>query len=180
MILQSVEAFVSSHFPRHDGGGFLPLHPRRRRGVPRPLGLREGRVGLHNNLRVLSFLYRYSNQLLRAVVIYPRDGIDARLLGMAICWGLVADVPASVAQSRILDVKDFFAINAFDLGKIVDVPALERFKAEHRQQLASEWHTFKRQAEALAAELERQRADLASACQQLGDDLAAQKRQTVT
>ena len=70
------------------------------------------------------------HKLLRAVVIYPRDGVDARFLGMAICWGLVANVPTSIAQSRILESKEFFAINAFDRAKILDVPALERFKAD--------------------------------------------------
>ena len=142
-------------------------------------GLREGRVGLHNNVRVLSFLYRFSDKLLRAVVIYPRDGVDARFLGMAICWGLVANVPESIAQSRILETKELFSINAFDLTKIVDVPALERFKTDQRKNLSEEWHAFQRAAESRTADLERERANLASACKKLGDDLQAQQRRAV-
>lgn len=136
-------------------------------------------MGLHGNVRVLSFLYRFSDKLLRAVVIYPRDGVDARFLGMAICWGLVANVPTSIAQSRILEVKEFFAINAFDMAKIVDVPALERFKSEQRQRLAGEWQPRQHQAESRATDLERQRAGMASACQRLGEDLATQQRRAV-
>ncbi len=177
MVLESVEEFVTSHGMTVPdscpstiavAGEFLDRS-----------GLREGRVGLHGNVRVLSFLYRFSDKLLRAVVIYPRDGVEARLLGMAICWGLVANVPTSIAQSRILETKDFFAINAFDMTKIVDVPALERFKADHSKQVAGEWQSRQRQAESHAADLERERARLASAYQRLGDDLAAQQRRAV-
>ncbi len=92
--------------------------------------LREGRVGMLDKIRVVSFLYRYADKSLRAVVIFPREGVDARSLGKAIFWGQVADVPETVAQSRIMEVKDFFAINSFDLSKIIDVPALERFKSD--------------------------------------------------
>lgn len=177
MILQSVEEFVSSHGMTVPdscpstiavAGEFLDRS-----------GLREGRVGLHDNVRVLCFLYRFSDKLLRSVVIYPRDGVDARFLGMAICWGLVANVPESIAQSRILETKEFFSINAFDPAKILDVPALERFKADHRKHVAGEWQAFQHQAESRAADLERERANLASACKKLGDDLQAQQRRAV-
>lgn len=94
--------------------------------------LREGRVGLHGNFRVVCFLYRYSDKSLRSVVIIPRDGIDARLLGMAIIWGLVADVPESVAQSKVLGVKDFFEINAFDLKNLINTTALEQYESDCR------------------------------------------------
>lgn len=176
MVLESVEEFVTSHGMTVPdscpstiavAGEFLDRS-----------GLREGRVGLHGNVRVLSFLYRFSDKLLRAVVIYPRDGVDARFLGMAICWGLVANVPESIAQSRILEVKEFFAINAFDMTKIVDVPALERFKADHSKQVAGDWQTFKRQTEGRTTDLERERAGLAATCQRLGDDLNDQRRKT--
>lgn len=177
MVLESVEEFVASHGMTVPdscpstiavAGEFLDRS-----------GLREGRVDLHGNVRVLSFLYRFSDKLLRAVVLYPRDGVDARFLGMAICWGLVANVPPSIAQSRILEVKDFFAINAFDMTKIVDVTALERFKADHSKQVAGDWQTFKRQTEGRTTDLERERAGLAATCQKLGEELNTQRRRAV-
>lgn len=116
--------------------------------------LREGRVGLHGNFRVVSFLYRYSDKLLRSVVIIPRDGIDARLLGMAIIWGLVADVPETVAQSKVLDVKDFFQINAFDLSKLINTTALEQYESDCRLRIESQSRESFRSAQDRIAGLE--------------------------
>lgn len=76
-------------------------------------------------------------------------------------------------------MKDFFAINAFSLAKIVDVSALERFKADHSKQVAGEWQARQHQAEARAADLERERFGAGGACKQLGEDLQAQQRKTV-
>jgi hypothetical protein len=137
--------------------------------------LREGRVGLHGNVRVLSFLYRYSDKSMRAVVLFPRDGVDTRLLGMAVCWGLVADVPESVAQSKICEVRDFFAINAFNLANIVDIPALERYQADCRKRMAEEQEALQRRAD----DLEQERSDLRGVCKQLGEEVGAQQRQAV-
>ena len=41
------------------------------------------------------------------------------------------------------------------------------------------WQTFKRQTEGRIADLERERAGMASACQRLGDDLNEQRRRTI-
>ena len=116
--------------------------------------LREGRVGLHGNFRVVSFLYRFADKSLRAVVIYPRDGIDARLLGMAIMWGLVADVPETVAQSKILDVRDFFQINAFDLSKLINMTALEQYESDCRNRIENQSRESSRLAQDRIAGLE--------------------------
>ena len=116
--------------------------------------LREGRVGLHGNFRVVCFLYRYSDRLLRSIVIIPRDGIDARLLGMAIIWGLVADVPETVAQSKVLDVKDFFAINACDLSKLINTTALEQYEMDYRMKIDIEFRERLKLAESRSLCLE--------------------------
>lgn len=116
--------------------------------------LREGRVGLHGNFRVVSFLIQYSDKTLRSVVIFPRDGIDARLLGMAIVWGLVADVPEAVAQSKVLGVRDFFAINAFDLSKLIDTTALEHYESDCRVQIENQYRESSRLAQDRIAGLE--------------------------
>jgi hypothetical protein len=116
--------------------------------------LREGRVGLHGNFRVVSFLIQYSDKTLRSVVIYPRDGIDARLLGMAILWGLVADVPETVAQSKVLAVRDFFQINAFDLNKLIDMTALEQYESDCRVQIENQSRESLRSAQDRIAGLE--------------------------
>jgi hypothetical protein len=116
--------------------------------------LREGRVGLHCHFRVVSFLCRYSDKSLRAVVIIPHDDIDARLLGMAIMWGLVADVPDKVAQSKVLGVKDFFEINTFDLSKVVNTTALEQYESDCRIQLENQSRESLRSAQDRIAGLE--------------------------
>lgn len=116
--------------------------------------LREGRVGLHGNFRVVSFLIQYSDKTLRSVVIYPRDGVDARMLGMAIVWGLVADVPDSVAQSKVLGVRDFFQINAFDLSMLIDTTALEQYESDCRIQIESQSLESSRLAQDRIARLE--------------------------
>jgi hypothetical protein len=95
--------------------------------------LREGRVGMYRNLRVVSFLRRYSGQPMKAIVVIPQDGIDARMLGLAIFFGQVADVPDSVAQTEIVSVTEFFNISTFDLSKVLDVSSLERFKADYKK-----------------------------------------------
>jgi len=173
MVLESVEEFVRKNGMRVPdscpssialAGEFLDR-----------AGLREGRVGLHGNLRVLCFLYMFSDKLMRAVVIFPRDGLDVRLLGMAICWGLVADVPESVAQSKICDTRAFFSINAFNLSNIVDVPALEHYQADFRKLVAGEQLALEHRA----ASLEHERADLAGRCKQFGEDLEAQRQSAV-
>jgi len=125
--------------------------------------LKEGRVGFHKNCRVVSFLYRYGDKSLRAVVIYPRHGVDARKLGMSIFWGQTADVPESVAQSKILSVQDFFDVNAFDLSKILDVPALEHFKSDYRKTVDGEMRAAvsSMQAERAARLIAEKRAEAA-------------------
>ncbi len=137
MVLASVEDFV------HSAGMVVPSSCPSSVALAGELlahnQLREGRVGLHGNFRVVCFLYRYSDKLLRSIVIIPRDGIDARLLGMAIIWGLVADVPETVAQSKVLDVKDFFAINACDLSKLINTTALEQYEMDYRMKIDIEF-----------------------------------------
>ena len=119
------------------------------------------------------------DKVLRSIVVYPRDGIDARMLGMAVVWGLVADVSESVAQSQICEVKTFFDINAFDLTKVIEAPALERFKIDYRERVAGEWQALQRRAETRVADLERERDELAGVARQLGEDLQAQQREAV-
>jgi hypothetical protein len=116
--------------------------------------LREGRVGLHGHFRVVCFLYCYSDKSLRSVVIIPRDGVDARMLGMAIIWGLVADVPESVAQSKLLGVRDFFEINAFDLTKLINTTALEQYESDCRIRIENQSRESSRLAQERIAGLE--------------------------
>lgn len=116
--------------------------------------LREGRVGLHGNFRAVSFLYRYSDKIMRSVVIIPRDDIDARLLGMAIMWGLVANVPEEIAQSKVLGVKEFFEINTFDLSKLIDTSALEQYETDCRIRIESQSRESSRLTQERIARLE--------------------------
>jgi len=101
-------------------------------------GLKEGRVGMYNNLRTVSFLYFWADKTLRTIVITPRDGIDARLLGMAIMWGLLANVPDSIVAAKPGTTADFFAINSYDLSTLIDIPAIELFKKGYRQECDKE------------------------------------------
>ena len=73
---------------------------------------------------------------------------------MAILCGIVADVPESVAQSKVVDVKDFFAINAFDLSKLIDTTALEQFESDCRIQIENQSRESFRSAQERIAGLE--------------------------
>ena len=108
--------------------------------------LREGRVGLFRNVRVVSFLHRYSDKTLRAVVVFPRKGVDARKLGLSIFWGLTADVPESVALSEICSLDTFFQINSFNLAGVVDLSALDLYKMEYHQSVDAELVALNRRA----------------------------------
>lgn len=141
--------------------------------------LREGRVGLYQNVRVLSFLVRYTDKRLRAVVLSPRDGVDARLLGMAIFWGVVADVPETVAQSQILETYTFFEINSFDLSKVIDVPALNRFKLQYRQEMEENAKASRRSAEVSIAALEAERVQLLEKCNSMDNELHARRNEEI-
>lgn len=135
-LLTEVRNFVVSH------GMAVPPHEPQRIAIAGEFmdyaSLREGRVGMHRNLRVVSFLRRYSGQPMKAIVVIPREGIDARMLGLAIFLGQVADVPESVAQTEIVSVTEFFNISTFDLSKVLDVPSLERFKADYKKSVDAE------------------------------------------
>lgn len=134
-----------------------------------PLGLKEGRVGLLREVRVLAFLRRYSDKSLRTVVIHVRDGVDARKLGLAIIWGQVADVPEHIAQTEIRPVADFFNICACDLHRLIEISALERFQLDYQRQQEAEMAMIRqgqtiaeKQATALRAtqhELKQQREE---------------------
>lgn len=152
MILASVEDFVRSAgmvIPDSCPSGIAVAGELLVRGQ-----LREGRVGLHGKFRVACFLYRYSDKSLRSVVIIPRDGIDARMLGMAILWGLVADVPETVAQSKVMAVRDFFEINAFDLSKLINTTALEQYEYDCRNRIENQSRESSRLAQERIAGLE--------------------------
>lgn len=128
-----------------------------------PLQLKEGRVGLLRNVRVLAFLHRYSDKSLRTIVIHVRDGVDARKIGLAIIWGQIADLPDNIAQTQILPVTDFFAICACDLSRLVDVSALERFKLDYQKQQEAEMSGIRQNRIAIelrTASLETERQEL--------------------
>jgi len=58
----------------------------------------------------------------------------------------VADVPETVALSEICSAETFFKIVSFNLSAIVDLTALERYKAEFRQSVVAEMVALDSQA----------------------------------
>jgi len=89
--------------------------------------IREGRLGEWDGLRVFAFFYRYEKQL-RCVCIYPRDGVDVRMIAKAVTWGLLDEMPPSLAQSEISDMNRFFAIKCFKASRLYDEAALDKFR----------------------------------------------------
>ncbi|MEI6714253.1 MAG: hypothetical protein WCO60_10905 [Verrucomicrobiota bacterium] len=99
--------------------------------------IREGRIGEVKGTRAFAFLYPYG-KLLRSVCIYPKDGIDPRMIAKGVMWGQLSEVPSSIAHSQIMDIADFFRMQSFDLMQLLDAPLLEKAKAEYRQKFEAE------------------------------------------
>ena len=97
---------------------------------------KAGRIGILNKLPVFAFLYRMENGL-RTVCVYPRDGINVRMIAKAIMCGYVSDLPEHVAISDILLRDKFFECCDLDFAKLADAPALglpqRAFWDRHRQ-----------------------------------------------
>lgn len=99
-------------------------------------GLKEGRVGMKDNIRTLSFMYIYGDNKVRIIIITPNydTDVDLRLLGMAIVWGLLANVPGNIIQTKPGTITDFFSINSYDLSKVIDFKTLDLFKIEYSEE----------------------------------------------
>jgi|GEM_PF-2054932 hypothetical protein len=117
--------------------------------------IREGRIGLTaKGSRVFAFLYPYDGKRFRTVIVYPRDGIDPRMIAKAILWGLVGEIPSAFAQSEIQDVESFFALRCLDRSRLYDQAELERAKAAFLDAAS-------REGTALQAKLSRTERELA-------------------
>jgi hypothetical protein len=137
-----------------------------------PLKLREGRIGLHRNHRVAAFLHRYEDKTLRAIVLYPRDGVDIRKIALAVIWGQLGDVPESLVQTEVVSVADFFAICAYDVSKLIDVPALELYKRSFRLEVEAEISSLRDRITNGARAIERLERDKSA-----GEKLLAEARE---
>ena len=54
------------------------------------------------------------------------------MIAKAILWGYLSDLPPKYAQSDIVGSERFYAVKTFDLGKLANKQALEKFKDEYR------------------------------------------------
>lgn len=91
--------------------------------------LGAGRVGLSKGFPAFAFLYQHKNAV-NVVAIYTRDGVDPRRIAQAIYWGIISDVPTTIAQSEILPLSDFWAIKTLDPTKLCDAPVLEKLSLQ--------------------------------------------------
>lgn len=118
--------------------------------------IREGRIGLTaKGSRVFAFLYPYNGQRFQTVIIYPRDGIDPRMIAKAILWGLVGEIPSAYAQSEIQELSSFFGLRCLDCSRLYDEAELERAKAAFLDMAT-------REASALQAQLSRTERELSA------------------
>ena len=99
--------------------------------------IREGRIGEMKGKRAFAFLYPYGKSL-KTVCIYSRDGINVRMIAKAVMWGQVSEIPASLAQSEILDITQFFLMNCLNPKQLLDAPLLEKAKAEYMEKFEAE------------------------------------------
>ena len=91
----------------------------------------EGRIGEYEGIVAFLFLYRFGKAI-KTIYIVPSDGLDARMIAKAILWGYLSDLPPKYAQSDIVGSDRFYAVKTFDLGKLANKQALEKFKDEYR------------------------------------------------
>jgi hypothetical protein len=119
--------------------------------------IQEGRIGELNGIRVFAFLYPYEKEF-KTVCIYPRDGIDPRMLAKAVLWGQVGEIPDSVAQSAIYKASDFFFLECLKLVTLIDAPLLKLAKDELREKYEKEANLLNRYINRGQKEIERLKA----------------------
>jgi len=100
--------------------------------------MREGRIGDSKGSYVFAFLYPYEPKKFHTVIVHPKDGIDPRMIAKAVLWGLVGEIPATLAQSEIRNVEAFFLLRCLNTSQLLDAPALEMAKAEYRKEIDEE------------------------------------------
>lgn len=127
-IFEEVKSYVANELKLKTGGSPNGVISIAGEFVNRSL-LGAGRVGISQNMPVFAFLYQHKNAV-NVVAIYTRDGVDPRRVGQAIYWGIVSDIPTTIAQSKILPLSDFWAIKTLDPLQLCDAPVLEKFKLE--------------------------------------------------
>ncbi|MDD5198989.1 MAG: hypothetical protein PHC88_04240 [Terrimicrobiaceae bacterium] len=140
--------------------------------------IREGRIGATGKgSRVFAFLYPYDGKRFRTVLVYPKDGIDPRMIAKAILWGLVGEIPARHAQSEIRDVECFFALQCLDRSRLYDAPELERAKAAFREAVSQELSSVQANLSRTERELVGTRTAVAQAIEREGDSKVDAERQ---
>jgi hypothetical protein len=90
---------------------------------------REGRIGIWEGLPVFVLLYRME-RVLRTVVVWPRDGINVRLLAKAIVWGYAADFPPSIGETDFAHMDRFFRCRKLDFSRLSAAPIAEAERLE--------------------------------------------------
>ncbi|MEI6715792.1 MAG: hypothetical protein WCO60_18720 [Verrucomicrobiota bacterium] len=111
--------------------GSIPSHILVGNEVVERAKIREGRIGVTNQAHVFAFLYPFG-KLAQTVLIYPRDGIDPRMIAKAVFWGRVSEIPRELAQSEIVPVQQFFSIKCLKLSELLDSPLLSAAKSKIR------------------------------------------------
>ena len=142
--------------------------------------LREARIAVHDGFRVAFFLYKFPQRGWSTIILIPRDQIDPRPIAKGVVWGLVADVPNTICQSKVLPISEFFSACSFDLSKLVDHPVLERAKADFRRMVMEQLRIHKATISKSAKELESELALLVCKCGGLEEELLFQRNSSVT
>lgn len=105
--------------------------------------IREGRLGMLDDLYIFAFLYPYEKTL-HTVCIYPRDGIDPRMIAKAVLWGQVHEIPNTIAHSHIMDAATFFSLKCVDFKKLVDAQLLEKARSDWQDYFGKESRELER------------------------------------
>lgn len=90
---------------------------------------REGRIGIWEGLPIFVLLYRMEKSL-RTVVVWPRDGINVRLLAKAVVWGYATDFPPMIGETDIASTDRFFQCRKLDFSRLSAAPVSDAEKLE--------------------------------------------------
>lgn len=90
---------------------------------------REARIGIWEGLPIFALLYRMEKSL-RTVVVWPRDGINVRLLAKAVVWGFATDFPPSIGETDIADMNRFFRCRKLDFSRLSAAPVADAERLE--------------------------------------------------
>ncbi len=139
---------------------------------------REARIGILEGLPVFVLLYRME-KLLKSVVVWPRDGINVRLLAKAVMWGYAADFPAKIGQTDIANMDRFFKCRKLDFSRLSAAPVADAERLELLREHDAIISSLRYDKERIAGNAASQEKRMQGRIDELSEEAAAMRASAV-